>query len=182
MKKLVFLVIILLFSFLGYYLYTPYIFLNKLNNSIESGEYEQVTEYFDFELIRESLKKDLSAYIRKEFTSEELSSSSSETELGSLIGGMIGSYVAEGLGELIIDFFVTPEAMVVLLSGEIPGFNENSLDSDVSNSSLFDGAEYRYTSLNNFNIVLNEGQEEQIIFNMTREGLGWKIVGIDLYN
>lgn len=181
MKKGIISAIILATLFTGFYLYTPYSVLSDIGETIEAGDQNRLAEYIELESVRESLKKDLNDHIQRGIVGSS-DESNTEPSLGGLLGGMIGSFFSESLGELVIDFFVSPESMMMLLSGEIPDYDgQESTQNQVSKSAL-ESAVWRYDSLNRFLVIMNDGQEDQITLTLTRRGMSWVITEIDLFN
>lgn len=109
MKRLALAAAALLLLLLGVFLYfTPHLAVRRMREAAEARDSAAVSRYVDYPAVRESLKRALSA------------------KLGAATGGSdssllaIGAAMAGALAGPLIDAFVTPESLALMLRGVRP--------------------------------------------------------------
>jgi hypothetical protein len=134
-KALPFFGIVLLIAIGAWVYYTPYLALRSMRSAAEAGDGAALSGYVDFPAVRESLKTTVNAKVA--------SVASAAQDTGNPLG-MFGAAFASALVSPMIDTFVTPESLALILNGVKPepgGSVKVALPSekDVETTTRYDG-------------------------------------------
>ena len=160
----------------GWYFASPAMALSQLRQAAIDGDAEQLEESIDFPAVRESLKAELRATMAAELARQQ--------EAGEDGFGMLGSAIAMGMVDPMVDGFVNPQSMASMIekgkmdrmrAGE-PGDNsETEGSAEPTDWEISRDGFSRFTATP----VTPEGERVPTMV-FERDGLGWKLTAIDL--
>lgn len=141
-----------------------------MKKAIENRDAEALSEYIDYPSLRESLKANLNAKIFGEIAKMKNDN----------FFGVLGTTMAAILINPIIDAFVTPESLAMLMKGEKPKLNGSECSSKKEfhseNSNVEISRSYRGFSRFVVKVKQKDSSEEPIEFIFKRNGLfSWKL-------
>lgn len=169
-KKILGSVIALVIAIVGYLYASPYLVLNSIKTAAQNGESEKVSQYIDYPSVRQSFKDQMNAMMAKELMNQD-------TDGFAALGAMLASTMVDKM----IDGFVTPEGMTLMLQGkDLKQSAQQSMggqdSSNQENEEPKPEYEAGYTSLNDFEVVIkDQDQSKEVKVLMVRDGLSWKI-------
>lgn len=152
----------------GYLYATPYLALNSIKEAALTGDSDTVSKYIDYPSVRQSFKDQMNAVMAKELMKQD-------NDGFAALGAMLASTMVDKM----IDGFVTPEGMTLMLQGKdlkqsvSGGENESAEHKQEEHQPDY---ETSYTSFNDFQVVIkdpNKSKEVKVL--MVRDGLSWKI-------
>ncbi|MDI6800238.1 MAG: DUF2939 domain-containing protein [Actinomycetota bacterium] len=147
-----------------------YLTAYKIKEAAAQGDAEKLSEYVDFESVKESLKDQLNAVMTKEM--EDGVADDPFAGLGALFSGAL----IDGM----IDSYVTPEGLAALMKGEAPALGGEA-QAGVGKPALSSDVSMGYESLNRFVITLKgDTPKQDIKIVLERDGFSWKITDIRL--
>ncbi|MGD0946617.1 MAG: TPM domain-containing protein [Candidatus Binatia bacterium] len=111
MKKLVLLLAVVLLALVGFVIVGPFWTMHQIKQGIERDDPELLSENIDFPALRQNLKEQFSAQMMKK----------SAAELQNNPFGVLGAALASNLVDGLVDSFVTPAALAMLMEGKKPG-------------------------------------------------------------
>jgi hypothetical protein len=158
---------------LGVYLVAgPFITINGIRSSIKEKDSDRFSSYIEFDLLKKNLKEQFNAQILKATAADE-----EKNPLGMMVAGF-ASQVAEGL----LDTYLTPSSIALLLEGEKPDRYRSSLDhqNSVQEETAEPLKEYsvKFVSHDRFYVYTKGSHDEEIKIILQRFGLDWKITNI----
>ena len=167
-KKIIGAIIALAVAICGYLYATPYIALNNIKKAAQAGDSETVSKYIDYPSVRQSFKDQMNAMMAKELMNQD-------TDGFAALGAMLASTMVDKM----VDGFVTPEGMTLMLKGKnLKDAEQDSQDAQTAETQEQPKPEYEagYTSLNDFEVVIkDQDQSKEVKVLMVRDGLSWKI-------
>jgi hypothetical protein len=154
----------------GWYFGSPYYTLKSIRDAVEAKDGAAVASYVNFPELRKDLKKDLSNLFAEEAKKEPGMAS---------IAGAFGSAIVDK----IIDEVVTPDGVTKVFAQQI-GKAGAKTDADKATETNKSDEDFEIVR-NGFSefIIKNkpkDGKTEQGGLVFGRDGLGWKLVGVDL--
>lgn len=167
-KKITWSIIGVIILVLGYLYASPYIVLNSIKNAAQAEDIEKVSAYIDYPSVRQSFKDQMNAMMAKELMNQD-------TDGFAALGAMLASTMVDKM----VDGFVTPEGMTLMLKGKnLKDAEQDSQDAQTAETQEQPKPEYEagYTSLNDFEVVIkDQDQSKEVKVLMVRDGLSWKI-------
>ena len=167
-KKIIGAIIALAVAICGYLYATPYIALNNIKKAAQAGDSETVSKYIDYPSVRQSFKDQMNAMMAKELMNQD-------TDGFAALGAMLASTMVDKM----VDGFVTPEGMTLMLKGKnLKDAEQDSRDTQTAETQEESKPEYEagYTSMNDFEVIIkDQGQSKEVKVLMVRDGLSWKI-------
>ncbi len=147
----------------------PYITVHQIKDAAKRQDGEALSEHIDFPSVRQSFKDQANAAFAKEVLEDKKLRGSPYADIGMAIVGV--------MVERLVDAYVTPAGITMLMSGDFPDL-EDDKDSGKSNREPLSDASMSYESLNKFVVkVENEnGGEARLV--LRRQGIGWRITDI----
>ncbi|HFX6313013.1 TPA: DUF2939 domain-containing protein [Acinetobacter baumannii] len=167
-KKLIGALIAIVVVICSYLYASPYLALNNIKKAAQAGDSDTVSKYIDYPSVRQSFKDQMNAMMAKELMNQD-------TDGFAALGAMLASTMVDKM----IDGFVTPEGMTLMLQGKdlkksvSGGENESAEHKQEEHQPDY---ETSYTSFNDFQVVIkdpNKSKEVKVL--MVRDGLSWKI-------
>jgi hypothetical protein len=155
----------------AWYLVSPYHAMSQLRSAAIEGDVEELRERVDFPSVREKLKADLSARMAAELADDE-------NDAGAQFGAVLGMAF---IGPMI-DGIVTPEMIGKMLKMGQTDFSDaekDEADETVEHREVDWDIEREGFSKFRAIPVKEEG-EDSGGFVFERDGLGWKLTGIEI--
>ena len=167
-KKLIGALIAIVVVICGYLYATPYLALNSIKKAAQAGDSDTVSKYIDYPSVRQSFKDQMNAMMAKELRNQD-------TDGFAALGAMLASTMVDKM----VDGFVTPEGMTLMLKGKnLKDAEQDSRDTQTAETQEESKPEYEagYTSMNDFEVIIkDQGQSKEVKVLMVRDGLSWKI-------
>lgn len=161
---------------IGFY-FTPYIAVHNMRKAAENRDAETLSDYVDYPSLRESIKANLNA----KFAGEAVKSPPKSPFEA------FGAALAVVLVNRMVDAFVTPESLAMLMKGEKPGANSSAEHSgnDVKSDRPKTETSMAYEGINRFVVKVQDKEKNQagapveLVFK--RYGLvSWKLASLRL--
>lgn len=174
-KNKIFLSICLLaiVAIIGFY-FTPYLAVYNMKRAAEKQDAEALSRYVDYPSLRESLKANFNAMMASEITKSDDSF------------GALGTVLGMALVNQMIDAFITPESLAMMIKGEKPQMVESGESRKEKSSSESDTetkTSMSYEGMNQFVVKVKEkgSSEDPIKFIYKRAGIiSWKLSALRL--
>lgn len=168
-KKIIGAIIALAVVICGYLYASPYIAINNIKKAAQAGDSEKVSKYIDYPSVRQSFKDQMNAMMMKEMATHK-------DDGFAALGAMLASTMVDKM----IDGFVTPEGMTMMLKGK--DLKESQQSNGSTEKSEANQEEHKpdynagYTSMNDFEVVIKDQEKaKEVKVHMVRDGLSWKI-------
>ena len=171
MKKALWIIGFAIIVSIGFVAATPFFTVSNIKTSIVEQDSEKLSENVDFLIFRQNLKKQFNTAMMKNVG----------RELSNNILSTIAAGFATNMVDGVVDSFVTPSGLAMLMEGKKPSLSRsrrrNPSNTDQANrDDVFKNARYSYDSFNRFSIYVPTDTGEEIRFILQREGLSWKMV------
>jgi len=158
---------------LGVYLASgPFITINGIRSSIKEKDSDRLSSYIEFDLLKKNLKEQFNTQIVKVTAADEESN-----PLGMMVAGF-ASQVADGL----LDAYLTPSSIALLLEGEKPDRYKSSFNSQESvkkeTAEPLKTYSVKFISHDRFYVYTKGSHDQEIKIILQRFGLDWKITNI----
>lgn len=165
-KTSIILIVVSLFG-TGIYWGSPFFTLYQMKNAAVARDAEALSDFIDFESLRQNIKEQLNASIAKEMLKQQ-QDNNPFASLGVAFGSMLINNVVEN--------YITPSAIILMLEGSKPTLTSEEVSIQPTNSEILENVSFHYKSLNKFIVTI---KESDINFIMKRNNLfSWKVVGI----
>lgn len=155
---------------LAWLLISPRVTVLRMQAAAQDRDADALAAHIDFLAVREDLKEQVNAYVMAGVAEE------SDGNDFAALGGLFASVVVEKL----VDAFVTPSGLVMLMEGEDPGLDFGRPNTGGTPRKPLDEARYRYLGWDRFAVIVptEDGAETQFV--LERQGLRWRLVAIRL--
>ncbi|WP_411687973.1 DUF2939 domain-containing protein [Acinetobacter indicus] len=167
-KKIIGAIIALVVVICGYLYATPYLAINNIKKAAQAGDSEKVSKYIDYPSVRQSFKDQMNAMMMKEMVNQE-------DDGFAALGAMLASTMVDKM----IDGFVTPEGLTMMMQGkDLKDAAQSSEANSTTQTNEEEQAEYktRYTSFSDFEVVIQDPNDSKAVtVKMVRDGLSWKV-------
>lgn len=150
----------------GWYLGSPQWTLRQMRAAADKGDAKALSAYIDFPAFRADLKSELGAAMTKKIA---------ETGEKNNPFTSFGMAIAMTFVDKMIDTMVTPAGMRAMFSSDAATAEKSLTQVQAGRNDL----EVEHVGLSAFR-VREAGQGNKAILVFNRDGLGWKLVGIDL--
>ena len=169
MNKVVWVIGMLMALVVGYVAAGPYLTVSAIKSGIVEQDSEKLAEYIEFPSLRQNLKEQLNAAMMK----------NAATELKDNPYAALATVLASKMADGLVDSFVTPSGLAILMEGQNPSKNGDSGDTaPPKKDELFKNARYSYDSMSKFSIWVPDDKGKESRFVLQRDGLYWKLVNI----
>ncbi len=174
MKKFIIALSSLIVIGLGLYLASgPFITIYGIKSSIKEKDSDRLSTYIEFDLLKKNLKE--------QFNTEMLKVTSSDPDnnpLGVMVAGF-ASQVVDGL----LDVYLTPSSIALLLEGEKPDqYNRSSFNQQDSakkeTAEPLEEYSVKFVSHDRFYVYTKGSHDQEIKIILQRFGLDWKMTNI----
>ncbi len=158
----------------GFY-YSPYLTLNKMRNATENQNVDALAKEINFPELRVSIKESVKTQVFKQITAAETGAS-----VGKLSPPKMTPELVEKMVNPMVDELITPEGLDRLINNKIPGAKIDlaNLDRDIAKSDIKMG----YESIDRFVVHITDkvDRSKDVSLILKRDGLAWKLAGIDI--
>ncbi len=143
---------------------SPYWTLKQMRDAAQAKDTDALAAYVDFPALREDVKSELSAKVMADSAKEE--------------GGLAGLSKMFGLAmvDKIVDGMISPTGLRVMFAGADVA---DGADQSPMQVSLGD-VDIERTGLSEFKLHITKPGDEKAVLVFHRDGLGWKLAGLDL--
>jgi hypothetical protein len=149
--------------------YSPYLTLNNMKNATENRNPDALSQEIDFPSLRISIKDNIKAQVMKQIAGA-----------GTAATAKMTPELVEKMVSPTIDKLVTPEGIEQLMQDKVPGakIDLSNLDRDMAKSDIKMG----YESLDRFVVHITDkvDRSKDVSLILKRDGLAWKLAGIDI--
>ena len=172
MKKLILTLGIIVIVLGAYFASGPFITINGVRSSIKEKDSDRLSSYIEFDLLKKNLKEQFSTEMIKATSADE-----EKNPLGMMVAGF-ATQIAEGL----LDTYLTPSSIALLLEGEKPDRYRSSLSQQDPGQKETKEPLKEYTvkfvSHDRFYVYTKGSHDQEIKIILQRFGLDWKITNI----
>jgi uncharacterized protein YecT (DUF1311 family) len=155
---------------------SPYWAVSQIKSAAKHNDAKALAEYIDFPSVKDSLKSQINGMLVKEVTKKGQS------------GGLeaLGAAMATAFVGPMIDAFVTPETLTLMMQGKSVKLGETPAQQQTDTTSAEDDStavEMGYESYSHFNIQVSDKAEpdKKVSFTLKREGLwSWKVATLTI--
>lgn len=164
---------LILFAMLAFVAAGPWLAINGIRNVVASGDYRELWRFVDFDQLRENVRPQIQAKIAHGIVDRAGPGMASDA-LGDL---------ATKISEPAIDAMVSPLGVGTLLRGsalvrQVSG--QTDADGKAHAADPLKGAKTGYVSPSLFTATVQNAEGQPVVFEFRRNGLAWKLTGIDL--
>ena len=172
MKKLIIALGSLIIIAAGLFLSGPFITIDGIRSSIKEKDSDRLSTYIEFDLLKKNLKEQFNTQMLKATSADQ-----DNNPLGMMVAGF-ASQVIDGL----LDAYLTPSSISLLLEGEKPDQYGSSFNREGSaqkeTSEPLKEYEVKFVSHNRFYVYTKGSHDQEIKIILQRFGLEWKITNI----
>lgn len=147
----------------------PYITVHQIRDAAKRQDGEALSEHIDFPSVRQSFKDQANAAFAKEVLEDKKLRGSPYADIGMAIAGV--------MVERLVDAYVTPAGITMLMSGDFPDL-EDDKDSGKSSREPLSDASMSYESRGKFVVRVKNEDGEEVKLVLRRRGIGWKMTEI----
>lgn len=170
-KILLFMCFLVTISVVGFY-FTPYLSVYNMKKAAEKQNADALSRYVDYPALRESLKANFNAMMASEITQ-------SDNPFGAL-----GTALGAALVNQMIDAFITPESLAMMIKGEEPQIGDSGKEHKEKSSPETEAeTSMSYEGINQFVVKVKDknSSEDPIKFIYKRAGIiSWKLSALRL--
>ncbi|HEY9129121.1 MAG TPA: DUF2939 domain-containing protein [Sulfurovum sp.] len=172
MKKLILTLGMIVIVLGAYFASGPFITINGVRSSIKEKDSDRLSSYIEFDLLKKNLKEQFSTEMIKATSADE-----EKNPLGMMVAGF-ATQIAEGL----LDTYLTPSSIALLLEGEKPDRYRSPLSQqDPGQKETKEPLEeytVKFVSHDRFYVYTKGSHDQEIKIILQRFGLDWKITNI----
>lgn len=175
MKKLVWLLLVMVLGVGGYAMAGPYLTLQQIKVGVDEKDSEKLSANIDFPVLRQNLKDQLNAYMMRQ----------AATELEDNPFGALAVTIVSQLVEGMVDSMITPAGLASLMEGKKPQQGGETAPAPAPDSGeapderdFFGNARYGFDSASEFSVWVPNDKGEELQFVLTRQNLTWKLSNI----
>ncbi len=157
----------------AYFAAGPYLAMKGIRNVVASGDYGKLPYFVDFDKLRANVTPQVQARITRDI----------QQRLGRGNPASMATGVASLIAEPAIDAIVSPLGVATLLSGSALAnklTGKVAADGRVHAVDPLKDARTQYTSMSRFTATVTTDEGRPLVFVFERDGLGWKLTGLDL--
>ena len=166
MKKIVSLCILI---FLAYFFAGPFIALHGLREALITQDKGSLEHYVDFPILRNNIKDQLNAQMAANAMKEL-----DDNPFGAAAAGF-ASLIVDGM----VDRFLTPSGVAVLLSGQRADRSESS-SNNRGLTEVLDDVSFSFASHDRFIINIANDEGANVTATLKREWLSWRLTDIEI--
>src|SRR5690606_7097774 len=158
----------------GWVVAGPWLAIRAIDAAIRSNDAQALGRRVDFPALRANLKRQLADRMVR--------AAGPDVQASAL--GAFGLGLATGATSLAVDATVNPVGLAALLEGRAVsrqvGNDFAPSDPDAAKRRTFEDAAYRYESLSRFTATLPDGDGNELVLVLERQGLRWRLVDVRL--
>jgi hypothetical protein len=160
---------------IGTWLYaTPYLTISTMKKAYENNDATKFSSYVNYPSLRESFKNTFKAAINKEMMKD-----SDKDGLGNL-GKAFSIALASAIIDPLVESFVTPESLVMMMEGKKPKVIESKKKTATSSSEKKSNISMGYDGIDYFILDAKDDKNEiQFSFVFKRKGIwDWELTSV----
>ena len=157
-----------LVAFGTWYFASPAMALSGLKSAAENGDAEALKDHVDFVAFRESAKTQLKAQMAAEIAKPQ-----SDEDPFRAFGAMMAMGMVDGM----VEGFLTPEAISAMILQQKKNAKGKPVETEAPAEPEW---AINRTGISSFELVAEKDSENSPALLFHRDGLGWKLIGIDL--
>ena len=160
---------------IGTWLYaTPYLTISTMKKAYENNDATKFSSYVNYPSLRESFKNTFKAAINK-----EMMKGSDKDGLGNL-GKAFSIAMASAFIDSLVESFVLPESLVMMMEGKTPKVFESNKKTATSSSAKKYNISMGYDGIDYFVLDAKDDKNEiQFSFVFKRKGIwGWELTSV----
>jgi hypothetical protein len=160
---------------IGTWLYaTPYLTISTMKKAYENNDATKFSSYVNYPSLRESFKNTFKAAINKEMMKD-----SDKDGLGNL-GKAFSIALASAIIDPLVESFVTPESLVMMMEGKKPKVIESNKKTATSSSEKKSNISMGYDGIDYFILDAKDDKNEiQFSFVFKRKGIwDWELTSV----
>ena len=165
--------VVLLLAVLAYVAAGPWLAINGIRNVVASGDYGELWRFVDFDRLREDVRPQIQERIARGLVEK----------IGPGQTTKVLSGVTSMISDPAIDAMVSPVGIATLLHGTAlarRATGQRDPDGKVRAADPLKGAKTRYVSPSRFTATVRNAEGKPVVFEFGRDGLQWKLVGLQL--
>jgi hypothetical protein len=162
---------------IGTWLYaTPYLTIYSMKKASENNDETKFSSYINYPSLRESFKNTFKAAFNKELMKD---SNEGEDGLGNL-GKVFGIALASAVIDPLVESFVTPESLAMMMQGKKPKGNESNKKTATNSNEKKSNLSMGYDGIDYFVLDAKDDKNEiQFSFVFKRKGVwNWELTSI----
>ena len=162
---------------IGTWLYaTPYLTIYTMKKASENNDATKFSSYVNYPSLRESFKNTFKAAFNKELMRD---SDKEEDGLGNL-GKAFGIAMASAIIDPLVESFVTPESLAMMMEGKKPKGNESNEKTATNSNEKKSSISMGYDGIDCFVLDAKDDKNEiQFSFVFKRKGIwGWELTSV----
>ena len=164
---------LILVALLAFVAAGPWLAINGIRNVVASGNYGELWRFVDFDRLRENVRPQIQARIARGIIERAGAGSTTDAIAG----------VTDLISKPAIDAMVSPVGVATLLRGtalarQIAG--DKDAEGKPRAVDPLKGAKTGYVSPSLFTATVQNAEGQPVVFEFSRNGLTWKLTGIDL--
>jgi len=156
----------------AYFASGPFITINGVRSSIKEKDSDRLSSYIEFDLLKKNLKE--------QFSTEMIKATSADEEKNPL--GMMVAGFATQVVDSLLDAYLTPSSIALLLEGEKPDhYRSPFTQQDSAQKETKEPLEeysVKFVSHDRFYVYTKGSHDQEIKIILQRFGLDWKITNI----
>ncbi len=154
--------------------YSPYLTLNKMRSATENQNVDALAQEINFPELRVSIKESVKTQVFKQIAAAETGASAGKST------PKMTPELVEKMVSPMVDELITPEGLDRLINNKVPGAKIDlaNLDRDIAKSDIKMG----YESIDKFVVRITDkvDRSKDVSLILKRDGLAWKLSGIDI--
>jgi Protein of unknown function (DUF2939) len=151
--------------------YAPYLTINNMKNATENQNVDALSKEINFPELRVSIKESVKAQVLRHVVRAEQNKASAPKMTPELVEKMVSP---------MVDKIITPEGLDQIIHDQVPGAKIDlaNLERDIAKSDIKMG----YESIDRFVVHITDkvDQSKHVSLILKRNGLAWKLSGIDI--
>ena len=162
---------------IGTWLYaTPYLAIYSMKKAAENNDATKFSSYVNYPSLRESFKNTFKAAFNKELMKD---SDKGEDGLGNL-GKVFGIALASAVIDPLVESFVTPESLAMMMEGKKPKNSERNKNTSSKDNEKKSNISMGYDGMDYFVLDAKDDKNEiQFSFVFKRKGIwDWELTSI----
>jgi hypothetical protein len=166
MKRILLAVVVIIAAVGGWYYASPLMALDGMHDAAVANDADKLSGYIDYEALRSDLKSDLRRSVMKEIQKDKPNGMEA-----------LGAAFAMALLDPMVDAMISPEGIETMFDQK-KAQEERSGKPSLSAVAPGEDPIVERNGLDEFKVRNRENPDGALVFH--RDGIGWKLAGIDL--
>lgn len=157
---------------LGVFASGPFITIDGIRSSIKEKDSDRLSSYIEFDMLKKNLKEQFNTQMLKATSADQ-----DNNPLGMMVAGF-ASQVVDGL----LDAYLTPSSIALLLEGEKPDQYRSSFNHQdptrKERAKPLEEYEVKFVSHDRFYVYTKGSHDQEVKIILQRFGVEWKVTNI----